>query len=152
MKLIDVEVEWYKGWANEPILRLFVDELPKRDEYVFDEKDMMGHTLYFAEHECGTVSFMSHASNNERGYGGSVFKLKMKDGTTREVKGPWSSRAGAMNLYFPHCVDVIIHQQDGACGIASAISLSLARKAAKVAGVQLVQKEWHDDIVYRIET
>lgn len=150
MKLLKAEVEWYEGYGNEPMLRITVDELPKREDHIFDEKSIGESTLYYSQNNDGAVSFLSHSPSNEGGYGGHVFELRMKDDSIRKVKGPWSSRASFMNNHFPHCVDVILHDAtDHRHG--SAISLQLAKDAAQMAGVHLVQKESDGDIRYFIE-
>lgn len=150
MKILTAEVEWYEGYGNAPILRVTVDELPKREDHTFDEKSIGESTLYYSQTNDGAVSYMSHSPSNEGGYGGSVFVTRMKDGSIRQIKGPWSSRASFMNNHFPHCVDVILHDAiDHRHG--SAISLQLAKDAAQMAGVHLVQRESDGDIRYCIE-
>lgn len=103
------------GYANQPSLRVLVDEVPKGD-LTFEGKKVNSHTLYFAEHD-GYVEFYAHDPRDESGYGGRGFKLKVKDnGDEREVqlKGPWSSRAGVMNSHgFTPCLDVAITDDEG---------------------------------------
>jgi hypothetical protein len=51
--------------------------------------------------------FFAHDSKNENGFGGNSFVLPMRDGTTRVIKGPWSSREGVLHQFgMPHCVPV----------------------------------------------
>jgi hypothetical protein len=151
MKLLNAEIERHAGYANGPELKLIVDKMTAEEDFVYDEKELDGCTLYFAKHEDGLVRFFSHNHSNERGFAGHVFKLRVQDGSIKELKGPWSSRAGVMNNYFPHCVDCIIEERDTGSRFSSAISLELATKAASMAGVWLVQTLRRNDIVYEIE-
>lgn len=144
MRLLEAKVNQHEGYANEPSLMLFVDEIPDRDKFFFEDKVIDDTTFYFAETD-GIVLFMAHSPSNENGYGGHVFKTQMRDGTTRDVTGPWSSRAGAMNHYFSHCMDVTLN------GMAYAVSISLAKEAAKMAGVEIEMIHRRDDIVYVIK-
>jgi len=51
---------------------------------------------------------------NERGYGGREFHLRMKDGTERTIRGPWSGRPGVWMQYgAPDCMQVSYNLQDG---------------------------------------
>ena len=148
MKLIKAEVEWYEGFANKPRLVLIVDKMPDSMEIEYEVKD----NLYWGEKN-GIVSFFSHSPENQRGYGGREFDLKMKDGSFVTIKGPWSSRAGAMNNYFPHSVDVTVKETEGEfprLSFATAVTVELARQAAELAGVRLIKESWHDDIVYEV--
>jgi hypothetical protein len=150
MKLIKAEVNWMLGWANHPKLDITVDKIPNHNDMVYQKKGSApGNALYYSEQD-GYVSFMCHNFTNERGYGGRTFNMKLEDGTTDKIKGPWSSRAGAMNHYFPHCVDVTLRDLEGHTYGAS-VSLKFAQKAAKMAGVKLVKTDWHDDIEYQID-
>lgn len=150
MKLINAKVDWRLGWANHPTLNIEVDKVPLHDTLVYQkEKTGAGNVLYWAEHE-GYVSFMCHNFTNESGYGGRTFHVKLEDGTTDKVKGPWSSRSGAMNHYFPHSVEVTLTDADGGRYGAS-VTIEFAQEAAKMAGVKLVETEWHDDICWEID-
>lgn len=73
-------------------------------------------TLYRSIDKFGIAKYMSHVRFNECGYGGKVFTLQVRDGEgfenyhLEQIKGPWSSRASVMNVFFtPHIVDVEIH-------------------------------------------
>ena len=97
------------SFHNRPTLDLLVDAMPKRDDMVFEKRG----DLYFGEKE-GLVEFFSY-SRPGQGYGGRVYTLRMEDGSTAELKGPWSSRAGAMNAAgFTHCLDVAITDDEKA--------------------------------------
>lgn len=70
-------------------------EYPNSDEYVFERRGK----LWFAEHPSGHVRFFSHPGGDQDcgGYGGSSYSLRMADGSTSQLKGPWSSNSSAMN-------------------------------------------------------
>ena len=56
----------------------------------------------------GMVQFYAwEGPGNAGGFGGSVYKLPMADGTIAELLGPWSSRPGVMHQAgFPACMEV----------------------------------------------
>ena len=153
MNLIDARVNWMFGWANRPRLEITVDRIPKLEEMEFD-LHVLGddHTLYWAEKD-GYVSFFSHSTRNERGYGGREYVLNLKGKQKTKIKGPWSSRAGAMNNYFPHSVDVTIYEKEGdhpSLGFSAHVALDFACRAANIAGCTLERQMWHDDLVFEI--
>jgi len=154
MKLLDTKVDWYEEYANEPELVLIVDKMSLPNEFEYEKINGEDTTLYFAEHENGLVDFFSHSFNNQRGYGGRTFDLKMKDGTIQSIKGPWSSRPGVMNNFFPHCIECKVIERDGDyedLRHSAFITVKLAHEAAKMAGVKLVAGERHGNTVYVIE-
>lgn len=133
-----------------PMLELLVDRIPV-NELVYTTKtvcDRFGRcgTIYYAEHE-GYVDFLYHDPNDETGFYGGVFTLRVRndDGTieTREIKGPWSSRSGVMNREgFGPCVEVLITDDPetfkrGYAYRVGAVTVDLAQQAAEVCGVTL---------------
>lgn len=99
MKLLNLRVQWMKGYANNPGLELLVDEYPTDLVY----KSHQG--LWFAEKD-GYVRFYSWTGpGNESGFGGRCVNIQTAEGPVT-LKGPWSSRSGVMNAYFPHCLEV----------------------------------------------
>jgi hypothetical protein len=70
------------------------------------------------------VSFFAYSSPG-RGFGGSVIKIKMLDGSDRQLYGPWSSRASVVNHFYPNH-DACIEAVDGHCSISVTI-LSLLK-------------------------
>lgn len=55
----------------------------------------------------------SGSNRNERGFGGQTFVLKMKDGSTRTVAGPWSGRPSIHALFGAPMYININSAQDG---------------------------------------
>jgi len=109
MRIIAGKVDWYQEYANRPQLRLFVDEIPNRDDMVYTKKD----GLYFSELD-GLVSFFSYDRPGQ-GFSGSGYTLDMDDGTIVVLSGPWSSRAGCMNgAGFTPCLDVSLTDDERA--------------------------------------
>ena len=99
MKITSGKVNWYETWANSPCFDLVIDELPTGLIYSKNEG------IYYAEKD-GYVSYL-HYLKPGQGYGGRAFSLKMEDGTTETLIGPWSSRAGVVNkLGLGPCIDV----------------------------------------------
>lgn len=107
------EIEWMLGYGNSPRLKIYTVKdwdfpMHKEHKYQFGKAPHTG--VFWSETADGVVSFFSHTGGdkNEGGFGGAVFNLTMEDGTEKVLRGPWSSRPGAMNQYFPHSVDVTI--------------------------------------------
>ena len=147
MKLVKSEVNWMLGWANRPHLEITVDDIPSTNDIRYKK---IGD-LYWG-HLDGYVDFFAHDPTNPTGFSGRTFDLTLTEGEKVSIKGPWSSRAGAMNKHFPHCVDVKINTEDGGRYV-GAITLELAQQAAKMAGVELEVEEndtW-GDINYEIK-
>ena len=146
MKLLKAEVEWHIGYSNAPDLVLHLDTIPKGDEFEFEQRG----PLYYAEKD-GFVRFYAYQKPGS-GFGGREFRIRMKDGEERVLKGPWSSRSGCMNRAgFGPCVDVTF-VADGFRGY-GAVTLELAQQAAEMAGVTLERQEPYgsgDDVVWKI--
>jgi len=107
MKVLGASVNEHIGYANPPTLELVVDRVSSYDEFVYNTRPFGRSTLYFGVMD-GEVHFFSHSPENEYGYGERKFKLTLADGTVRELKGPWSSRAGVMSPLFRPVVDVTL--------------------------------------------
>lgn len=139
MKVLKAKVNWYKKYTNLPVLELLVDVLPDLDELQFEHKN----GIYYAELD-GYVQFFYYRSPGQ-GFGGAVYALTMKDGTTKELRGPWSSNCSAVNgLGFGPCVEVSLTKdvkayERGWTFFAGSCTLALAIEAAKLAKVELVK-------------
>ena len=149
-----------RRYVNTPTILAYVDQLPSGFLW---ETDGKGH--YYATNGEGWVKFLFHSGDPERqqGFGGSHFNLEMKDGSVKTLIGPWSSRAGAMNRVFPHCVETICKGPTDKYGGTAGFALELAKAAevckmirpvdgegATLFGVALAQVrgEGDDDIRY----
>ena len=103
-------LNWMEGWHNGTDIHLLMDkdEMPSQKDLMYEEIKLGEHDgVVFAEKD-GYVNYLFYNSDT-KGYGGRTFTLKMKDGTEKSLKGPWSSRAGVMNSKgFTPCVDVTI--------------------------------------------
>lgn len=148
MKIIDAKVNWMEEYANMPGLKILVDRIPMLDEFLFERKG----STYYAELD-GHVRFFAWSKPGE-GFGGRTFNLHMKGGEVKALKGPWSSRAGAVNrVGFGPCLDVSMVDDEaswkrGYTFMASAMTLDKAQEAAKIAGVHLVKTELYGDLTY----
>jgi len=88
-----------EGYANESIEPMvIVDKFDVNSELQYNSYDVQGNTAYVAFHESGFASFMLHCPKDESGFGGRKFTIRMTDGTTREIRGPWSSNSTAINI------------------------------------------------------
>lgn len=74
------------------------EHAPNLDTFTWVEVDDI-QTLWWSEHPLGFVSFYAHSGGeqNEGGFGGSNFNITLTDGTTKLLRGPWSSRPGYGN-------------------------------------------------------
>lgn len=82
------------------------DRKPVEDFKFYEAKLNSESTLYWGVNSQGFVEFYAHSPFREHGFGGRSFVLNMADGTTKTIKGPWSSRPGIMNNFFPPCMEV----------------------------------------------
>jgi hypothetical protein len=93
MKVNNVTINWMLDYGNDPEIEIHVDELPKFNELVFNEPVP---NMYFGMYG-DYVDFFIHDTDNETGYGGREFPLKMANGLTKTIKGPWSSSSSIFN-------------------------------------------------------
>lgn len=133
MNIIKSEINWNLGLGNLPDLVIHTDSnIP---DFIYESKEISGGTLYFAEKD-GFVSFLAENSKNRRGFAGRNFSLQMQSGEIRQVKGPWSSRPGVINNFFPHSVSCqifkegyTVYNKEGF--YIAAVSLTTAQEAIK---------------------
>ncbi len=106
MQIDDIEfvgVDWMLRWENDPMLYFILKAgktLTSDHRYqAYPSRDLRhpNDVLYFSEHE-NEVSFYYQVHNNQAGYAGSTFSLKMVDGTVAHLKGPWSSNSAYARL------------------------------------------------------
>jgi hypothetical protein len=129
IEIEDAEIDWKEDYGNDPKLVLYVDELPTRDELRFQGSKEEG--LWYAEHESGYVEFFSWSGGQGNGYNGRHYEIETVDGDSVTLKGPWSSRSGALNKagYGP-CLDVTYKTSPEQLGGRSgAITLEAAEEA-----------------------
>ena len=112
MQIIDLKINWWAGYGNGPSVAILVDKIPPREELHYEHKPP---GIYYAE-EGGYVSFFYKSdklfSKQEDGFAGRHFPLKMKGGTEKVLKGPWSSNSGSVNAYgFGPCTEVSITEE-----------------------------------------
>lgn len=142
MEILKANINFKKGYANPPTMRVLVDKIPSVGDMIYEERA----GCYLAEKD-GYVNFFYYDRPGE-GYGGAIFNrsIKQDDGTTKKVsfKGPWSSRPSAMNMRFDiQCVGVSITDEPdvfekGYTFMSGAITLELAKEAiGKIGGVVL---------------
>lgn len=84
--------------------------------------------FFFAEKE-GFVRFFSYRGPGD-GYCGDTFTVKLIDGTTMEIEGPWSSRCSVMNdMGFTRSMEVTLYDSEST--YRSAVTVEFARKLLK---------------------
>jgi hypothetical protein len=156
MKVLKAKVDWHLEYDNHPTLTVLVDSMPNYDTLVFNEINGIYYSI-----QDGYASYLYYVKPGE-GFAGRTFTLKMVDGTTRTLIGPWSSRAGCVNTtLYEHdsskgpIVDVTMTDDPDVysgkvikCFFAGAITMNLAIEAAKMARCHLVKTKEHGDITF----
>ena len=89
-------VDWRVEWANNPEIHLVKG--PKCEQLKYWEKKKWDSSLYLGT-EGVYACFYVHDPKNETGFYGDVISLNMADGSKREIKGPWQSRASVFNMF-----------------------------------------------------
>ena len=103
-------IDWMLDWANDPELVIKMTR-EEHDANLAGMRYEHKHDHYWAEHQ-GLCSFYYYTGPS-RGFGGRTFTLKMKDGTTKDLIGPWSSGYHNTNRWFPECTYCIIEVDEG---------------------------------------
>lgn len=69
-----------------------------KDEFLYEEfsKDDK-YTLWLARNPIDRVNFYVEDSENHMGFGGASILIKLKNGGTRILHGPWAGREGLFN-------------------------------------------------------
>ena len=153
MKAIECSVNWYEKYANDPQLRIIVDEMPKHEDLRYKHIDIGTTELWFAEKE-GYVSFYAWKSpKQDEGYGRRHFPIILEDGSMVTLLGPWSSRAGVMNKWFlPQCLDVALKPLKDKYDLwyGCSVTLEFALEAIKlcVEPIDLVVRDKHGEYIF----
>jgi hypothetical protein len=97
VRIVGGRIDWVAHADNNPTVWLTVEDWPR--EYVYmavpsDSRDGRG-VMYFAEN-AGACRYYWYRGPSQ-GFGGSIFTLRLNDGSSVDLKGPWSSRAGCIN-------------------------------------------------------
>jgi hypothetical protein len=155
VKILAASVEWFDTFGNDPELKLLVDKIPDHSELKYESKDGL-----WVAYNNGYVSFYYHSGDdkNHGGFGWDTVNITLVDGTKKSLRGPWSSRAGCVNVAFPDrpVVDVCITDEPadfkrGYTFYSGHVTLEVAKQAAKLAGVQLYKRVESDgEVTWRI--
>ena len=111
-------IDTFPGYANLPELSYIdhinhralqseLDAIESAMVYRVFERLENGRTLYISDNT-PIVRFYCHDAFDENGYGGAEFSLKMEDGTTKIIRGPWSSNAATFNKYLTDVSKLIV--------------------------------------------
>lgn len=100
VRILDIRPYWSEGFDNYASLHVLASQEPQG--FMFEQRG----PIYAAQSGI-FVRFYYYTSPGD-GFGGHAFKITMKDGTSKELKGPWSSSAKSVNKVFPEflCVDI----------------------------------------------
>jgi hypothetical protein len=127
-----------------PLIRVDLpvpDQTALRYRAVSDEDGM---TAFLAINAQGLASYSVHNPRNERGYGGSLQTYTLYDGSTRTVRGPWSSRCSVINAVFPDAAIVEVVLEPSRCAYGMRVS------ALEAAGLQFTRTEDHGEVRYEL--
>lgn len=140
MKILGAMVEWNHGYGNEPELLILANNIPLIEEMIFESVEVDNElTLYLAEKE-GKVFYLAHDKSSEHGHGGNDFTIRTKEGM-KTMRGPWSSRSGAMNNYFStQSTEVLADNGKGLYGIALTIEKAKETIERFLPGIELVKE------------
>jgi len=142
-------VDWKEEYLNDPKLRVLVDEIPSRSELRFERHD---DGLWYAEKDGYVEYFAWNGPDNEGGFAGQCYEITTVDGDNITLKGPWSSRAGALNKRgFGPCIDVSLTTRPevferGFTFQAGSLSLEAAKQA-----VDLIDEVSHLERVIKFD-
>jgi len=129
MEIKRVEVDWFEGCLNNPRFEVIVDRLPIFDGLEYDCVEHSGMHFLIAEKD-GFVHYFCHSPNpsvNDGGFYGRVFRVNVKGKGMVDYVGPWSSRAGVINMIQDmQILDVVYIDVNGR--FFAAITLDLIKK------------------------
>lgn len=95
-----MRIDWMDKYANCPEIEILLSctyESLKVSEGLWSKHPVWG--LWITEHADGWASKFAHTGSdgNEGGFGGASYTIKLKDGSTKVLRGPWSSGCYAAN-------------------------------------------------------
>lgn len=101
-----IVINWMEGYGNSPRIEIH------NFKYTTDRAALRytkRHTIHRAD-QGPIVRYFSSDGKPTNGFGGAEFSGTFVDGTTFKYQGAWSSRAGAVNIFWPEdrIVDVDI--------------------------------------------
>lgn len=152
MKILNLKIDWKIGWANSPDLIIEVDEIPEKEEYLFDKFPVDSLSNFYLGHhqESDTYRFLYHHTERETGFSGSEFQMKMRDRTIEKVKGPWASRASVASQFSREPLTEVYLQKKGDLFFHER-SMTLSKvKALLPEGIYLIPRKLTNEVAYEI--
>lgn len=92
---MQIRVDWMEKWGNDPHFVLEGVEYAKPVALW----ERQGH--FYRRDGDLFVEYFVHNPRNETGFSGATFQGRLKDGSSFNIKGPWSSRPGCINNVWP---------------------------------------------------
>ena len=105
MNIIAIHVDWRERYNHDPIFIITMDSEPLL--YTALTFFSVGN-YYIGEHEGYVRYFYKQGDQQEQGFGGTWYKLQMRDGTTKILKGPWSGAASELSLLWKPVLNVLL--------------------------------------------
>lgn len=96
MNIVGVSADWMEGYGNYPSIILHVDEIPEINPIMADKDGIW----YGCDEATGLARYYAWKGPlNEGGFGGAKITINTAEGE-KQLLGPWSSRATAVNKVF----------------------------------------------------
>lgn len=106
-RILSATVDPYLDFDNPPTLCVEISE-PLQIETPWEILHEDSEGTLVMQQEGPFANFLYEDKHNHDGYGGRRFELLLKDGSSRTLKGPWSSREACVNKYIPHPMDHLV--------------------------------------------
>ena len=145
-----VDVEWRESYNNSPDIIIQLHEGVEWRDIFAKVGEAPGYLLYreipsgsrshyyYATHPCGLAQYFNHSGDpliNEGGFGGAAFGVQLPDGSSKVLKGPWSSRAT--------CVNMAVSEEDAIADVIVRNKGGLLSAAIKVQALDALLKHFH---------
>jgi len=146
MEILKTKVFWNQAFENDARLQILVDRIPQREELIYRKSG----SHYLAVLDGYASYYYWRGPDNTNGFYGAEFPIKLQEGEdVNEVilKGPWSSRAGAVNRSFKEqIVQVSMTEQPtsfdkGSTFMSGAITLAKAVEASEMIYAYMVVED-----------
>jgi hypothetical protein len=113
VNVLAVDFWWGDGCANDPDVRMLIDQRPPRGPYqkVPHPDGRPGWHVYYTETD-GFAWFFTWGGKPDDGFGGSRRTITLVDGTEEEIVGGWHVGADtARDAGFPELVEIATVQE-----------------------------------------
>ncbi len=136
MEILSTKIDWLLNLGNLPKLIITVDVLPEFNGPIYTQQE---NKMVYATVD-GFVDFILMGKPTESGavggFGGREFVKTLTDGTVLKSRDCWSGSTSLLDL---ESMEVIVHVEGEAMGMATAVTYELAKKIIdNMEGVYLI--------------